>query len=75
MEEKSHPDVASFLIRFVRDQSKAETVTTFRGLIRHIQTDSEQTFTCWEEVESFIQQVIPLEINNETKGVNHEVEG
>ena len=74
MDEKSYPDVASFLIRFVQDQSKAEEVTAFRGVIRHIQTDSEQAFTCWQEVESFIQQVIPIDTKKEAKGVNHEVE-
>ena len=64
MEEKSYPDVASFLIRFVQDQSKPEGSAGYRGVIRHIQTDLEQAFTCWEDVESFIQQVIPIENAN-----------
>ena len=62
MEEKSYPDVASFLIRFVQDQANQENIAGYRGVVRHVQTDHEQVFTCWEEVESFIQQVIPLEI-------------
>jgi len=62
MEEKTFPEVASFLIRFVQDQSKPDGNANYRGLIRHVQTDHEQVFTCWEEVEAFIQQVIPLEL-------------
>lgn len=62
MEEKSYPDVASFLIRFVQDHSKPEGIAGYRGVIRHIQTDLEQAFTCWEDVETFIQQVVPLEL-------------
>ncbi len=61
MEEKSYPDVASFLIRFVQDQPKPDGLARFRGVIRHVQTDHEQVFTCWEDVEAFIQQVIPLD--------------
>ena len=64
MEEKSYPDVASFLIRFVQDQSRPEGDAGYRGVIRHIQTDLEQAFTCWEEVETFIQQIVPIEIEN-----------
>ena len=62
MEEKSFPDIASFLIRFVQDQTNPEGIPSYRGVIRHVQTDHEQVFTCWEEVETFIQQVIPLEL-------------
>ena len=68
MEEKSYPDVASFLIRFVQDQSKPKGNAGYRGVIRHIQTDLEQTFTCWKDVETFIQQVVPIEnIKNNLK--------
>ena len=68
MEEKSYPDVASFLIRFVQDQSRPEGNASYRGVIRHIQTDLEQAFTCWEEVESFILQVVPIEnVKNKQK--------
>jgi hypothetical protein len=62
MDEKTFPEVASFLIRFVQDQPKPDGISNYRGVVRHVQTDLEQVFTSWEEVESFIQQVIPLEI-------------
>jgi len=61
MEEKSYPDVASFLIRFIQDQPAPDGTPSYRGVVRHVQTDHEQAFTSWEEVESFLQQVIPLE--------------
>ena len=75
MEEKPYPDVASFLIRFVQDQPKPNGLASYRGVIRHVQTDNELFFTCWEEVETFIQQVIPLEIIITEKGDGNEIEG
>ena len=60
MEDKLYSDVASFLIRFVQDQTKANDSTRFHFVVRHVQTDNEKVLTCWEEVETFIQQVIPL---------------
>jgi hypothetical protein len=61
MEEKLFPDVASFLIRFVQSEPNADGLSNYRGVIRHVQTDKELSFTSWEEVEAFIQLVIPLE--------------
>ena len=64
MEDKVSPDVASFVIRFVREQRTELDSFAYHGIVRHVQTDKEIFFTCWDEVESFIQQVIPL--NNES---------
>ena len=61
MEEKLYPDVASFLIRFVEGQPNADGVSSYRGVVRHVQTDKELSFTSWEEVEAFIKLVVPLE--------------
>ena len=61
MEEKLYPDVASFLIRFVEGQPDVAGVSSYRGVVRHVQTDKELSFTSWEEVEAFIKLVIPLE--------------
>ena len=75
MEEKFSPEVASFLIRVVQDQPNSDKAGSFRGLIRHIQTDEEQNFTCWKDVESFIQTRFPTEEENQIKGDDHEIEG
>ena len=58
MDDKSYPDVASFLIRFVKDQTDTQK---YRGIIRYVQADEEILFTSWDEVEDFIQRVFPLE--------------
>ena len=60
MDEKFSPEVASFLIRFVQDQRRETGGLAYRGVVRHVQTDRELFFTSWQEVEEFIQQVIPL---------------
>lgn len=72
MDEKIYPDVASFLIRFVKDQTDTQI---YRGIIRYVQADEEILFTSWDEVEEFIQRVIPLEENKTHKGVENEIEG
>jgi hypothetical protein len=72
MDEKIYPDVASFLIRFVKDQTDTKN---YRGIIRYVQADEEILFTSWDEVEDFIQRVIPLEKSKTQKGVENEIEG
>lgn len=64
MEENSYPEVASFLIRFVADHPESGSKVGYRGVVRHVQTDNEMSFTDWDEVEAFIQQVIPIEVSN-----------
>lgn len=75
MDKKSYPDVASYLLRFVHDQPKTGESPKYRGVVRHIQTGTEIVFTCWEDVEAFIQQLIPLETLKTEKGVDDEIEG
>jgi hypothetical protein len=60
MDDKDSPDVASFVIRIVRNQSNELEGFAYHGMVRHVQTDKEIYFTCWDEVEEFIQQVVPL---------------
>jgi len=67
MDDKFSPEVASFLIRFVQDQRPEAGGLTYRGMVRHVQTDREMFFTCWEEVEAFIQQVVPLDTESTDK--------
>lgn len=75
MSKMISPEVASFLIRFVKEQSEKSEEINYRGVIRYVQTDEEISFTSWNEVEAFIQRVIPLEIKVDNKGVDHEIEG
>jgi len=61
MEERNFPNIVSFVIRFVQEQpSQVPGEVAFRGSIRHIQTDQEIAFTCWEDATAFIQKFIPI---------------
>jgi len=61
MEEASKTNIVSFIIRFVQDKPEKDSdQQSYRGAIRHIQSDEELTFTCWDEAESFIQHYIPI---------------
>lgn len=63
MESSASPSIASFVIRFVVDEpsSSEETHPSYRGTIRHIQTNQELTFSTWENAVEFIQRYVPLE--------------
>lgn len=63
MESGASPSIESFIIRFVVDEpaSAAEAHPSFRGTIRHIQTNEEMTFSTWENAVEFIQRYVPLE--------------
>ena len=67
MDEKISPDVASFVIRFVRNQRTELDGIAYHGMVRHVQTDNEIFFTCWDEVEAFIKQVVPLNTRSSHK--------
>ena len=68
-------DVAFYPLGFVPDQPNHGETSIYRGIVWHIHTGNEIVFTCWEEVEAFIHQVIPLEILKTNKGVDDEIEG
>lgn len=61
MESHFPPNISSFVIRFVVDSEAGQPPVTYRGAIRHIQTDEELTFSRWEDVENFIRRFVPLE--------------
>ena len=63
MNEKTLPNISSFVIRFVVEPAPAqvEPQPPYRGAIRHIQTDEELAFSRWEDVENFIRRFVPLE--------------
>ena len=49
--------IASFVIRFVVDPAS----NTYRGEVRHIQTNEEIRFHAWSEAVAFIRRFVPLE--------------
>jgi len=61
--EKTLPNISSFVIRFVVEPApeQVEPQPSYRGAIRHIQTDEELTFCRWGDVEDFIRRFVPLE--------------
>ena len=63
MNENLLPNISSFVIRFVMDSSvdTAQNSPSYRGVIRHIQTDEEVNFIHWEDVEKFIRRFVPLD--------------
>jgi len=60
-ENNVYPNIVSFVIRFVQDDpvSKAGE-PAYRGSVRHIQTDSEITFTNWEDAMVFMQNYVEV---------------
>ena len=55
-------NISSFLIRFVDATVVAqEASASYRGVIRHIQTGDELSFTRWAEVTEFIQRFFPID--------------
>jgi len=54
------PGISSFVIRIIEEPAHNESAATYRGIIRHIQSDQEISFMNWIDVESFIQQFVPI---------------
>ena len=63
MDHHSPPQISSFVLRFVQEESlKGTEQPNYRGAIRHIQTDQEIFFTRWSDAVDFIGQFIPGEV-------------
>ena len=58
------PNLTSFVIRFVIEPAETEQSPSYRGMIRHIQTEEEINFSDWDEAVMFIQRYVPLESKN-----------
>ena len=54
------PLIFSFVIRIVEEQVPQHPAQVFRGMIRHIQSDQEISFTNWGDVETFITKFVPI---------------
>ncbi len=56
-------NVDSFVLRFVREASAAEVQgqgSAWRGVIRHVQTNRERSFTRWADALTFIREFVDL---------------
>lgn len=66
MDTHVSPNITSFVIRFVQSESASGDTETgslsYRGTIRHIQSDEEISFTRWADAMQFIRQFIKLEL-------------
>jgi hypothetical protein len=63
MESRHSPNISSFVIRFVIESAATseQSHQTYRGSIRHIQSDEELHFNTWEDAVEFIKCYVPLE--------------
>ena len=60
MDNRSSPQISSFVLRFVQDDTGAVPVKrALRGSIRHIQSNQEVSFTDWADALAFMGQFIP----------------
>jgi hypothetical protein len=68
MELQTSPNITSFVIRFVQSESPPLAEATdqrrlsYRGTIRHIQSDEEISFIRWADAIEFIRRFVQLEI-------------
>ncbi len=68
MELQTSPNIASFVIRFVQSESPQPADATdqrrlsYRGTIRHIQSDEEISFTHWADAMEFMRRFVQLEM-------------
>jgi hypothetical protein len=61
------PGISSFVIRIIEEPVQNESAATYRGIIRHVQTDQEISFVEWSDVELFIQQFVPIQLMTQNK--------
>jgi hypothetical protein len=59
--------IASFVLRFTQERtSDTESVTPWRAVIRHVQSDEEAHFTRMDEALTFIRRYVNLNENVDT---------
>jgi hypothetical protein len=52
--------ISSFVIRIIKEADPRLAGSPYRGIIRHVQSDQELSFTNWTDVERFIQHFVPI---------------
>ncbi|MEW6239711.1 MAG: hypothetical protein AB1564_02750 [Chloroflexota bacterium] len=65
MESDTSPSIVSFVIRFVMAETlpAQEAQPSYRGFIRHIQSNEELAFSVWKDAVDFIERYVPLRDN------------
>jgi hypothetical protein len=65
MESGVSPLIASFVIRFVMAETlpAQEVQSSYRGVIRHIQSNEELAFSVWKDAVDFIERYVPLRVD------------
>ena len=69
MDVHGSPTISSFVIRFVVESAADSSgsadlppgCASYRGSIRHIQTEEELNFNTWVDAVSFIRRFVPIE--------------
>lgn len=54
------PCISSFVIRIIKEPDPQLASSPYRGIIRHVQSDQEISFTNWSDVEGFIERFVPI---------------
>ncbi len=64
MDSHLPPNISSFIIRFVVEPASVNDGQqgSYRGAIRHIQSETEMNFNAWEDAVEFIRRFVPLEV-------------
>ena len=66
MKQHTPPEITSFVIRFIVDQPQTrDDAPSFRGAIRHVQSEKELNFRNWQDAVEFINGYIPIESKND----------
>ena len=70
--ETQSPLISSFVIRFVMNKASEDLEVagqpSYRGSIRHIQSEEELHFHAWEDAVEFIRRYVPLQAENGPDG-------
>jgi hypothetical protein len=71
MDSQSHL-ITSFVIRFVLNEAQDDQADTlqpsYRGSIRHVQSDEEMNFLVWEDAVEFIRRYVPIQTQTGSDG-------
>ena len=63
MDNRSSPEISSFVLRFVHEKpTKLAEAPIFRVSIRHIQSGQELAFIRWTDALDFMSQFVPGEV-------------
>jgi hypothetical protein len=70
--DSQSPFISSFVIRFVMNEApedpEAAGQPSYRGSIRHIQSEEELHFHAWEDAVEFIRRYVPIQAENGPDG-------